>query len=116
MPVPCSLETGSLTTRKQREDFRFFKGDPAIPPRIIMLDGSGRVSFHVLDWLAKPRVPVIRTTWKAAAAPAIAGSGFAADREKVRWQVETRADVARRMEFATGIIAEKIANSIGMLE
>src|SRR3977135_495068 len=31
------------------EEFRFFKGEPAIPPRIIMLDGSGCVSFDVLD-------------------------------------------------------------------
>jgi CRISPR/Cas system-associated endonuclease Cas1 len=45
----------------------------------------------------------------------LAGSGFSADRAKVRWQVETRADPARRIEFATKLIAEKIANSIETL-
>jgi CRISP-associated protein Cas1 len=46
----------------------------------------------------------------------IGGSGFAADREKVRWQTETRADPTKRMEFATRLIAEKIAGSIETLQ
>jgi CRISP-associated protein Cas1 len=46
----------------------------------------------------------------------MAGSGFAADRERCAGRWETHADPARRMEFAKGIIAEKIANSIETLE
>jgi CRISPR/Cas system-associated endonuclease Cas1 len=34
----------------------------------------------------------------------------------VSWQVETRADPAKRIEFATQLIAKKIANSIDTLE
>jgi CRISPR-associated endonuclease Cas1 len=121
--VSLRVDGGTLLVRnglthypQRREEFRFFKGDPAIPPRIIMIDGSGCVSFDVLDWLAEQRVPLVRISWQGEVVSVIAGSGFAADREKVRWQAETRADPARRMEFAIGIIAEKIANSIETLE
>src|SRR5260221_4021701 len=54
--VSLRVDGGTLLIRnglthypQQREELRFFKGDPAIPPRLIMLDGSGCVSFDVLD-------------------------------------------------------------------
>src|SRR5260370_24700674 len=81
-----------------------------------MLDGSGCISFDVLDWLAEQRVPLVRINWKGEVVSVLAGSGFSADQAKVRWQVETRADPTRRMEFATKLIGEKIANSIETLE
>jgi CRISPR-associated endonuclease Cas1 len=121
--VSLRVDGGTLLIRnglthhpQQREEFRFFKGDPAIPPRIIMLDGSGCVSFDVLDWLAEQGVSLVRISWEGEVVSVLAGSGFAADREKVRWQAETRADPAKRMEFATRVIAEKVANSIETLE
>jgi CRISPR-associated protein Cas1 len=101
---------------QQREEFRFFKGEPAIPPRIIMLDGSGCVSFDVLDWLSEQGVTLVRINWQGEVVSVIGGSGFAADPAKVRWQTETRADPAKQMEFATKLIAEKIAGSIETLE
>ena len=106
--VSLRVDGGTLLVRnglthypQQREKFRFFKGEPAIPPRIIMLDGSGCVSFDVLDWLAEQGVTLVRISWQGEVVSVIGGKGFAADREKVRWQNETRADPARRMEFAT---------------
>jgi CRISPR-associated endonuclease Cas1 len=81
-----------------------------------MLDGSGSISFDVLDWLAEQRVALIRIDWKGEVVSVIAGSGFAADQAKVHWQMEPGADPARRIEFATNLIAEKIANSIKTLE
>jgi CRISPR-associated protein Cas1 len=121
--VSLRVDGGTLLIRnglthypQEREKFRFFKGDPAIPPRIIMLDGSGCVSFDVLDWLSEQRVPLVRINWQGEVVSVIGGPGFAADQAKVRWQIETRADPARRMEFATQLIAEKIAGSIETLE
>jgi CRISPR-associated endonuclease Cas1 len=121
--VSLRVDGGTLLIRnglthypQQREEFRLFKGEPAIPPRIIMLDGSGCITFDVLDWLAEQRVPLVRINWQGEAVSVIAGSGFAADREKVRWQTETRADPGRRMEFATQLIRRKIAASIETLE
>lgn len=121
--VSLRVDGGTLLVRnglthypQQREEFRFFKGEPAIPPRIIMLDGSGCISFDVLDWLAEQGVTLVRINWQGEVVSVIGGSGFAADRDKVRWQTETRADPARRMQFATRLIAEKLAGSIETLE
>jgi CRISP-associated protein Cas1 len=120
--VSIRVDGGTLLIRnglthypQHREEFRFFKGDPAIPLRIISLDGTGCISFDVLDWLAEQQVSLVRINWKGEVVSVLASSGFSADRAKVRWQVETRADPRRRMEFATKLIAEKIANSIETL-
>jgi CRISPR-associated protein Cas1 len=121
--VSLRVDSGTLLVRnglthnpQQREEFRFFKGDPAVPLRIILLDGSGCISFDVLGWLAEQGVALVRVDWKGEVVSVFAASGFAADPAKVRWQVETHADPPRRMAFATWLIAEKIANSIQTLE
>jgi CRISP-associated protein Cas1 len=121
--VSLRIDSGTLLIRnglthypQQREEHRFFKGDPAIPPRIIMLDGSGCISFDVIDWASEQGVPLVRISWQGNVVSVIAGSGFAADRDKVRWQTETHADPVRRMEFATDLIRRKIAGSIETLE
>ena len=43
----------SLTIRKLARHIRFFRGDLSLPSRIILLDGSGTISFDVLSWLAE---------------------------------------------------------------
>src|SRR5579871_6538585 len=50
--VHLRIEAGALVVRngfthypQEREVFRYFRGDVRIPPRIIMLDGSGGLSF-----------------------------------------------------------------------
>lgn len=120
--VSLRVDGGTLLIRngltpypQQREEFRFFKGDPAIPLRIILLDGSGYISFEVLDWLAEQGVALIRINWNGEVFSVLAGSGFSADPAKVQWQVETRGDPAKRIAFATQLIAKKIANSIETL-
>jgi CRISPR-associated endonuclease Cas1 len=70
----------------------------------------------VLNWLSEQRVSLIRIDWKGEVVTVLAGSGFSAEHAKLRWQMETRADPVRRVEFATKLIAEKIANSIKTLE
>jgi CRISPR-associated protein Cas1 len=34
-----------------------------LPPRIIMLDGSGTISFDVLTWLYEQKVPRVKIVW-----------------------------------------------------
>jgi len=110
------IRNGLTHHPQQREEFRFFKGAPSIPPRIIVLDGSGYVSFDVLDWLAEQRVSLVRLDWQGSVVSVLTGTGFAAHRVKVQWQVETRADPRRRMAFASRVIREKLSNSIVTLE
>lgn len=47
-----------------REEWRFFRGDPKLPPRIILLDGSGGITLDVLAWLAEQNIPLIQLDWR----------------------------------------------------
>jgi CRISPR-associated protein Cas1 len=121
--VSLRIDNGALLIRdgfthypQPDEIYRFFRGDPALPPRIIMLDGSGGLSFDVLSWLAQQGVALIHIDWKGDVLSVMAAHGYAADRQKVQWQVETRADNHRRMAFSTGLIIRKLAGSIETLK
>src|ERR1700722_9926085 len=53
--VALRIDAGTLLIRngfthypQKQETYRYFKGDSDLPPRIIMLDGSGRITFDVL--------------------------------------------------------------------
>jgi hypothetical protein len=53
--VSLRIEAGTLLVRngfthypQKQETYRYFKGDAELPPRIIMLDGSGSITFDVL--------------------------------------------------------------------
>ena len=68
--VSLHIEGGALTIQngftrypQQREIIRYFRGDVALPERIILLDGSGSISFDVLSWLAEQKVSFIRIDW-----------------------------------------------------
>jgi hypothetical protein len=50
-----------------------------IPPRIIMLDGSGSISFDVLAWLCEQKVSLIRVDWQGNAQSVLANDGYAAN-------------------------------------
>jgi len=121
--VSLRINNGALLVRdglthypQAEETYRFFKGDPALPPRIIMLDGSGVLSFDVLTWLAQQSVALVHVDWKGDVLAVTEPQGYAADRRKVQWQVETRADNERRMAFSTGLITRKLVRSVETLE
>jgi hypothetical protein len=65
--VSLRIEAGTLLIRngfthypQKRKTYRFFKGDSDLPPRIIMLDGSGSITFDVLTWLNEQNVPLVK--------------------------------------------------------
>jgi len=103
--VSLRIEGGALTIHngvthypQKQETYRFFKGEPAIPDRIIILDGSGSVS------------------WRGEVVCVASRSGYAANPYRVQWQRETRADENQRMKFSISTITQKIENSISTLE
>jgi CRISPR-associated protein Cas1 len=121
--VLLRVEGGSLAIRngfthypQKQEIYRFFKGELAIPPRIIMLDGSGSISFDVLAWLSEQNVPLIRINWQGNVQSVLANSGYAANPYRVQWQRGTRSDPKRRMAFCIDLIAHKIDACIKTLE
>ena len=121
--VSLRVEAGTLLIRngfthypQKQETYRYFKADADLPPRIIMLDGSGSISFDVLTWLREQKVPLVRIDWTGNVVTVVSGDSFAANRERVAWQTETRSDRRKRMEFCNSLIAQKIEGCVETLE
>ncbi|MEM8917931.1 MAG: CRISPR-associated endonuclease Cas1 [Pseudomonadota bacterium] len=95
---------------------RFFPGDLDLPPVIMLLDGSGSLSFEVLSWLSEQSVSLIRIKWNGEIAIVCSGGGYAADQGKVDWQRETRSDPKKRLAFSSDLITRKLQNSIATLQ
>ena len=83
---------------------------------IILIDGSGSVSFDVLSWLAEQKVSLIRIDWKGDIVCVAGASGYSANPFRVKWQWETRENPEQRSEFCRSLIARKIEASIITLE
>jgi CRISPR-associated protein Cas1 len=121
--VSLRIENSALTIQngfthypQQRETFRFFRGDLSLPERIILIDGSGSVSFDVLSWLAEQNVSLIRIDWKGDVVCVAGASGYSANPHRVRWQLETRGNPGLRNDFCQSLIKRKIEASIMTLE
>jgi CRISP-associated protein Cas1 len=121
--VSLRVENGSLTIQsgfthypQKREIIRYFRGDAAFPARIILLDGSGTVSFDVLSWLAEQKISLIRIDWKGDIVCVAGATGYSANPFRVRWQMETRENSAQRNDFCRSIITQKIEATILTLE
>ncbi len=121
--VSLRIEHGALVIRdgfthypQQQTDYRFFPHDLDLPSRILLLDGSGTLSFEVLSWLATQGVALARVKASGEVATVASGTGYSADREKVDWQLATRADEFKRLAFAADLIRRKIASSVPTLE
>jgi CRISP-associated protein Cas1 len=121
--VSLRVENGALTIQngfthypQKREIIRYFPGDVALPERIILLDGSGSISFDVLSWLAEQKVSFIRIDWKGDIVCVAGASGYSANPFRVRWQLETRENPAQRNDFCRSIITQKIEATIIALE
>lgn len=117
------IEGGALVIRdgfthypQEQARYRFFPRDLDLPARILLLDGSGTLSFEVLSWLADQGVALARIKSSGEIATVASGTGYAADRQKVDWQQLTRADSFKRLAFAADLIKRKIASSLPTLE
>ncbi len=111
-----SIKQGFTHYPQKAEQFRFFKGDLNLPRIIMLLDGSGSISFDVLNWLGEQGVALARIQWGGEPAVFASGAGFIGNPEKLRWQYETQANEELRLEFGRKLICEKLHNSIATLE
>ena len=110
------IRNGATHYPQERESWRFFRGDRSNPPRILMLSGTGSISFDVLAWLSEQNISLIRLDYQGNVANVLAGSGSAFLPEKVNWQIETRGDTEKRIAFCCELIADKIANTLHTLK
>lgn len=120
--VSLKIDKGTLLIRdgfthwpQERRELRLFKGARDLPPRIVMLDGSGSLSFDVVSWLSEQRIPLVRLNYQGDVASVIGGAGFAMCPDKVRWQIETRDDPEKRLAFSCDLIGRKLESSLETL-
>lgn len=121
--VSLRVESSALVIRdgfshypQKQVRYRFFPRDLELPTRILLLDGSGTLSFDVLNWLADQGVALARVRWTGEVATVAGGNGYAADRERLDWQKETRSDPLKRHKFAADLIRQKLTASLETLE
>lgn len=113
--ISLRIENGALVIKdgftyypQNRTEYRFFPGSLDLPPRIILIDGSGSVSLAVLDWLRVQKLPLVRVNWDGKSASTFADNGMPTDPRKVIRQIEQAGDEAARLKFSIGIIREKL--------
>lgn len=120
--ISLRIDKGALLIRdglthypQERAETRIFPGDPTRPTRIIVMDGSGAITFDVIDWLREQDIALIRIDWTGATS-VLSAFGYAADPVAWRRQETLRASPLRRMAFARRLIASKLERGIDTLE
>src|SRR2546429_6001184 len=81
------IQDGFTHYPQDRSEFRFFPGHWRTPSRIVLVDGSGGLSFDVLDWLHSQQIELIRINWRGEVISIIGGNGFACDPAIVQLQL-----------------------------
>jgi CRISP-associated protein Cas1 len=99
-----------------REEWRFFPGDPILPSRIILLDGSGAVTLNVLGWLSQQNISLIHIDYRGRVVAAIGANCLGADPGLLARQVQIAQDSKRALAVSTWLIREKLQRSRQALE
>jgi len=108
------IRNGFTHFPQKSEEIRYFPGDPNLPNRIIILDGSGGISFDALDWMSEQKIEFVRLDWRGRATSIGGNSGYAANPKlvQVQWEIQ---GTKRQLEIARWLVAEKLEASIATL-
>jgi CRISPR-associated endonuclease Cas1 len=104
------IRNGFTHYPQKTEEMRFFPGDGNLPDRIIILDGSGAISFDAISWMSDQKIILVQLNWRGQIS-AVGGAGYSANPKLVDMQLKARAD-GRNIEIARWLIREKIEASI----
>lgn len=96
------------------DEIRFFPGDSKLPNRIVILDGSGGISFDALNWMAEQQIEFVQLDWRGKVANIGNNSGYSADPKLAAAQRAVQG-TKRQIEIAKWLIAAKFENSISTL-
>ena len=102
------IRNGNTHYPAEVREYRFFKGELTLPPRIVLVDGSGNITLDALDWLAEQKVDLIRLSYDGRIITMAGADGYSADRQKVTWQIATRANEEKRMAFAIPLCSGQV--------
>lgn len=99
--------------QEAREE-RFFKGDPRLPSRIVLVATDGFVSMDAVRWLAEQRVPLVLLDYQGRVESIIARETTAADLDLRRAQIAALDD-GRGFAIAKSLIERKLEGSLTTL-
>jgi CRISPR-associated protein Cas1 len=121
--ISMRVENGTLVVREGFTHYpqeavrhQFFPGDLTLPMRILLLDGSGTLSFDVMNWLIEQGATLLRITWDGRFSALVGGPSSVLMLERVRLQERLRGDQHERVRFSAAIITEKLRASIHTLK
>ena len=98
---------------QNREEWRFFRGDPRRPSRIVALDGSGAITLDVLVWLAEQDIPLVQLDYQGNTISSIGNTHRSGARpELMRAQLMAARDPKQSMAIATFLVREKLIRSV----
>lgn len=103
------IRNGFTHYPQSREEFRYFKGEPNLPDRIIVIDASGSITFDVLEWLNSQEIPLIHLNWQGNVI-CVANSNYSADPKVVEKQFKSLKNGEAKKQFQQ-LIIEKFKNS-----
>jgi hypothetical protein len=83
---------GERTTRTSQSNGAFLKGHRYLPSRIVMLDGSGNLTFDVLAWLSEQSIPLVQIDWQGTVVNMAGNIGYSADRKLLAAQVAAKSN------------------------
>jgi CRISPR-associated endonuclease Cas1 len=113
--VRLRVHQGTLLVRngfthfpQKPEELRFFPGDAKLPPRIIVLDCDGSVSFDVLAWLSRHNIPLVQINWRGEVTSVVGNYGVPFDPALRQAQLDALTNGVG-LELATQLIRDKIA-------
>ncbi len=109
------IRDGNTHYPSPKRQFEYFKGSLDIPPRIVLLDGSGSITLDAMDWLAEQQVPLIRVKWNGQFLSLLTSGGQAADSEKLAWQMRARECETEKLAFYLPLMITKLENSLDTL-
>jgi CRISPR-associated endonuclease Cas1 len=116
------VDRGSLLIRggfthypQTRKEIRLFFGDPNLPDRIVMLDGSGAITFDALAWMSDQRITLVKINWRGQVAFVSGNSGYSAKKDIYAAQNKFCGTKSASL-FSRQLLEQKIRNSISTLK
>ncbi len=109
------VQNGFTHYPQQRKEWRFFASERRrLPARIVILDGSGGLSFDVMAWLANLKIPLVQINWKGEVVTMLGGTGHSADSRMVEAQ-RTALHNGEGFQLAVELIRDKITGCMETL-
>src|SRR6266446_1320551 len=115
------VDNGALVVRngfthypQALDERRYFPGDRRRPSRIIVVDGSGSLTFDVMTWLAEQKIPLIRIDWRGNVVTVLSEAN-GLDPKRAKWQFDAL-ESGRAVPIAISLVQQKFKNSIATLK